>query len=314
MNVRFPFVERRPRSALALIASLLLLGLLWSYWPTLGTLARRWAHDPQYTHGYVVPIFALIVLWFRRDQLAWDRLAPSWWGVVFLLLGAGLRQVGAMLYVELLEGFSLLPSLVGVCLLLGGWAMLRWAWPALTFLLFILPLPYQVDVLSQPLRRLATVASTYALQTLGLPAIAEGNIIVVDDLRVGVIEACSGLGMLMTFFALSTAVAFVMNRPLSERVLIFVSAVPVGVLMNVMRITVTVFLLRFANAEVARFVFHEVAGWVMMPLALVVLWLEMRFLEKLWVSEKPTGPIPVVARSTPTFIIETSKPTLPAAR
>src|SRR5262249_31078856 len=160
--------------------------------------------------------------------------------------------------------------------------LLRWAWPAVVFLLFLLPLPYQVDVLlANPLRRVATVCSTYALQTLGVPAVSQGNVILIDDLKVGVAEACSGLGMLMTFFALSTAVAFIIQRPLLDKAIIFLSAIPVGVIMNVLRITVTVFLFRFADAEVARAVFHDVAGWVMMPLALLVLLLELRFLKHL---------------------------------
>src|SRR5262249_3716366 len=155
-------------------------------------------------------------------------------------------------------------------------------WPVAAFLMFVLPWPWQFDqVLTYPLRHVATVCSTYLLQTLGLPAVARGNIIVINDLEVGVVEACSGLGMLMTFFALSTAVALVVRRPRLDRLLVFLSAVPIGVLMNVLRITVTVYLFEAANADLARLVFHDIAGWVMMPLALILLWLELLFLGRL---------------------------------
>jgi exosortase len=270
-------------------------GLLWSYWPTLAALERRWSSDPQYTHGYVVPVFALIVLWFRRARFPRGS-GPSWWGAPFVLLGAGVRLVGAYVAVEWVGALSLMPTLVGLVLLLGGWPGLHWSWPALALLLFALPLPYQADLLlAHPLRRIAIAASTYALQTLGLPAVAEGNVIVVDDLKVGVVEACSGLGMLMTFFALSTAVAFVIRRPLLARLVVFASAAPVAVLMNVARITVTVVLFRTADAEVARVVFHDVAGWVMMPLALGVLGLELLFLSRLYVKVERPGPVPLPA-------------------
>jgi exosortase/archaeosortase family protein len=75
-----------------------------------------------------------------------------------------------------------------------------------------------------------------------VPALDRGNIIVVNARESGVVEACRGPGMLMTFFALSTAVAFVIDRPALDRAVVFLSAAPIGVLMNVGRITATVFL------------------------------------------------------------------------
>jgi len=252
------------------------------YSPTIGQMVRRWSSDPQYTHGYIVPVFAILVLWFRRDSFPRDSIRPTWWGAAFVFLGGLLRMAGAMLSFEWLEAGSMVLCLIGLVLLSSGWAVLRWGWPAGVFLLFILPWPWQFDMLmTYPLQQTATAISTYALQTLGSPAVSRGNIIVVNELEVGVVEACSGLGMLMTFFALSTAVAFIIQRPRLDRIVVFLSAAPIGVLMNVVRITVTVLLFQFANAAVARVVFHDVAGWVMMPMALVVLWLELLFLARL---------------------------------
>jgi exosortase/archaeosortase family protein len=135
---------------------------------------------------------------------------------------------------------------------------------------------------------------------MGVPALARGNIIVIDDEPpIGVVEACSGLGMLMTFFALSTAVALVIRRPLADRLVLFASAVPIGVLMNVVRITLTVFLMRVANAEIANVVFHDVAGWVMMPMALAVLWLEMLWLARLRLPAPPPPPRRTVVPPAP---------------
>ena len=85
------------------------------------------------------------------------------------------------------------------------------------------------------MQRLGTIVSTFALQTLGLPAVSEGNVILIDDLHIGVLEACNGLGMLSAFFAISTTVALVIRRPLADRVGVFLSAIPIGVLMNLIR-------------------------------------------------------------------------------
>jgi exosortase len=273
---------------------ILLLAVAWVYWPALEQMARRWSQDPQYTHGYVVPLFAIIVLWFRRDTFPAASIRPTWWGLPLVLLSGLLYLAGTLFSFEWLEAGSMIPALAGLLLLAAGPAVLRWGWPAGAFLLFILPWPWQFDdLLTFPLRRVATVASTWSLQTLGIPALARGNIIVINEREIGVIEACSGLGMLMTFFALSTAVAFVIQRPRFERIVIFLSAAPIGVLMNIVRITVTVLLYEVASAELARIVFHDVAGWVMMPLALLVLWLELLFLDRLWLPVEQTGPVPV---------------------
>src|SRR5262249_49976835 len=93
--------------------------------------------------------------------------------------------------------------------------------------------------MAHPLQHFATLASTYLLQTAGIPALAEGNIVVLSESRIGVVEACNGLGMLVLFFAVSTALAFVIKRHLWERFVILVSAVPVALAANVARITVT---------------------------------------------------------------------------
>ena len=282
--------QERWNAPVNLAGYFLLAVLIWCYWPTLGQMTSRWSQDPQYTHGYVVPLFAAMVLWFRRDSFPRESLKTSWWGLLLLALGGALHLAGAVYSFEWLEGGSLVPSLAGVIWLVWGPGLLRWCWPAGVFLLFVLPWPWQIDsVLTQPLRRVATLTSTYALQTLGYPALAQGNIIAINDMEVGVVEACSGLGMLMTFFALSTAVALVVQRSLTEKIILFLSAIPIGVLMNVGRITLTVILFQEASPELAKTLFHDVAGWVMMPVALCFLGMELAWLDRLWIPNPGEG-------------------------
>src|SRR5262249_8377614 len=134
--------------------------------------------------------------------------------------------------------------------------------------------------LAHPLRRLATVASTYCLQTLGFPALAEGNVIVIGALKLGVIDACNGLGMLVTFFALSTAAALIAARPLLDRLVIVASAIPIALVANVVRITGTAVVYETLGSDVGELLKHDLAGWLMMPLALGLLWLELKVLAK----------------------------------
>src|SRR5262249_4455150 len=129
---------------LSLNLALMLAGLGWAYWPTLVGLAQKWTSDPQYSHGFLVAPFAVFLLWTRRGQLPCASGAdttglarPSAWGLVLLVAGAFLRLGGAWFYFEWFEHVSLLVCLVGIVLLMGGGPLLRWAWPALAFLLFM---------------------------------------------------------------------------------------------------------------------------------------------------------------------------------
>src|SRR5262245_55857615 len=118
---------------------------VWSYWPTLTELVQTWRTDPQYSHGFLVPLFSLALLWQSRDQWAALTPQPSWFGMAFLVLAAAMRLAGAYIYSPWLEQISLLPALVGICLGLGGWRALALAGPAVAFLVFMIPLPGRLD-------------------------------------------------------------------------------------------------------------------------------------------------------------------------
>lgn len=274
-------VSGRSWSALSWIAVLPI--LLWAYWPALTRLGQRWLNDARYSHGLVVPLLALLVWWVRRREQPLTESQPSWWGVPVLLCGAAVRLVGAYYYLDFFEGFSVLPILLGLVLLVGGWPLARQTAPAIGVLFFMLPWPFQFEgALAGPLQRLGTVVSTFALQTLGLPAVSEGNIILIDDLEIGVLEACNGLGMLSAFFAISTTVALVIRRPLLDRLAVFLSAIPVGVIMNLARLTATGLLYAVIGAPAAQMFFHHLAGWLMMPLALAAVGLELYLLRRMF--------------------------------
>src|SRR5437879_2211960 len=115
-----PLFRSVPLARAATLAALGALGL-WVYWPTLAAMSHKWGHDPQYSHGYLVPAFAAVLLWMRRSRLPAAPATLSWWGVALVLGAAVLRLAGAYTYFDWLEAVSLLPCLAGLCVLLGGW-------------------------------------------------------------------------------------------------------------------------------------------------------------------------------------------------
>jgi exosortase len=289
----------RPLHAAAVMV-VLGVSVVWSLWPMLCEMALRWTEDPTYSHGYLVPVFAAGLLWFRRQELAKLTLRPNvGWGMALVAAGASLQLLGTYTFVRWVIGVSLIVYLIGGCVLIGGWPLLRWTWPALAFLVFMIPLPWRFESLMRsPMRRTSTVASAYVLRTLGLPALDQGNVIHIDEHQIGIVEACSGLKMLITFFAFSTAVVLVIKRPLVDKILIVLSTVPIAMISNVVRITATGLLDVTVGDRIGDLVFHDLAGWFMMPVGLALLWLELKLLDHLFLEEpeeSPRGPISPLA-------------------
>jgi exosortase len=270
------------------------------YWPTFTQLAWRWSTEPQYSHGYLVPLFSAFLLWHRKGLFRVAQARPSYVGLLFVLGGTVLRLTGAYYHVFSLDRFSLPLILTGLCVGLGGWHALRWAWPSLAFLLFMLPLPQGVESwLAHPLQRVTTLISTHVLQTFGYLAEAEGNVIVLAAGDLGVAEACSGLRMLVVFGALSTAVAIISRRSALQRLLLVVSAVPIAVVCNTIRIVLTAILFSAAGPGAAEVVFHDLAGWLMIGLAGGLLALELWLFAHLLVPASRAGPSALIAPRVP---------------
>jgi exosortase len=259
---------------------LFLAGLAWAYLPTLTELYEKWMTDPQYSHGILVPLFSLYLVFLNREKASPESRPLPILGYSVILLAIALRGGAALLCFLPLDALSLVLFLTGAVLISGGFDSLRWTGPSLIFLLFMIPLPYQVErMMGAELQSIATLASTYLLQTLGQPALSEGNLILIDEVKLGVVEACSGLRMLMTFLTFSVAAIFLMERSWVVKLLVLGSAIPIALLTNILRITVTGMLhVWLHDSEQKKSVLdfmHDFNGWMMMPVGLVFLMLEL---------------------------------------
>ena len=291
-NLQEPAKTKRPISWPSL-APLLppILAFFWAYWPVLVEMAHKWQNDDQYSHGYLVPVFVLALLYMRRDQLDVSKVKGSWWGLVLLGMGLALRLAGAFYYYNYFDRLSLIPVVAGLVLFLFGWHVFRWSLPPVLFLFFMIPLPFTAEhALAGPLRRIGTLSSTYIMQTIGMPAVSEGNLIVIaqpsgEDVRIGVENVCSGLRMLMIFFALATGVAMLSRRTIGERIFLVLTAIPIALISNIGRITITGILHVVGMKVQAEFFHDHLAAFFMMPLALLLLWFELWILDHLFIEE-----------------------------
>ena len=216
-------ILRQPQ---VIITGAILIGLFFFfYYSTIRALIDRYLNDPDYVHGFFVPLFSLYLLWYRRDMLPSVPQKGSWWGLAFFGFWAFIVWSGAYFAYDWFEPFSIVPCLAGIVLFIGGWQVFLWAWPALVFLFFIVPLPgLLASFLSGPLQSIGTHASVLVIQTLGIPSIAQGNVINLRDSQLEVEVACSGIKNLIMFFTLCVGAAFIMRKPVWERVLIVISA------------------------------------------------------------------------------------------
>jgi len=276
---------RQPEQSGPLLLVAVLTGLLvFSYWPGLLNAKASW-NNPQYSHGWIVPLFSVAILFWWRQPITPVAVSARLAGLGLLVASLALRLLVARYRIITIDMYTFVPALAGVVLMGGGWSMFRWAWPPIGFLIFMYPLPDEATrYLLGPLQTWATMVSTYAIQTLGVDAIREGNQIVVGERHLGVVDACSGLRMLTIFIALSVAIVMLGDLEWYESLVIMGSAIPIALVVNAIRITLTGVMYTI-NPDIAEKIFHDWAGYFMMPMALGLLYLVQTLLSVLFVVD-----------------------------
>ena len=111
------------------------------YWSSIQHLYHAWATQEDYGHGFVVPIFAVVLLWLRRDMIVGRACSGSWWGLPILVLWAVIRWASVYFNFGSLPEYSMLAFFAGIAIFVGGWRALNWSWPSIVFLVFMIPLP-----------------------------------------------------------------------------------------------------------------------------------------------------------------------------
>ncbi len=269
------------KPSLHLIIVTVLGAMCWAYWPGLVNLFEVWNSDPDYNHGFLVVPISAWLLWQRREKLAEITIAPSWWGLAFVALAAVVRWLGAEFFFAEFDTWSLPLWVAGAVLLFGGWQLLWWASGAIAFLWFMTPLPGTLtQALSLPLQKISAVISTWTLHLCAQPAVRQGTTIIMGEHTLEVERACSGLRICYGILALAVAYV-VLQRPRPLRaVVLLLAAIPVAVIANSARVTLTGLLFLVVSGEQAHKYAHDFSGLVMLPMAVALLWLVHRIMER----------------------------------
>jgi exosortase len=274
-------------------------GLVYSYWESLSKLPTSWA-NPQYQHGWIVPVLTLVLLFWRRQPAEPVSLSARLTGLGLMAGSFLIRLAFAYFRVKTIDMYTFVPALAGMFLLAGGWSIFRWSWIPIALLIFMYPLPEgHQRYLTGPLQSFNTRVATFILQTLGFDAFREGNLIRLGQEHVmNVVDACAGLKMLTIFVWLAAVVIVVAGLEWWENLVIAVSAIPIAIMANAMRIT-TAGMLYGVSPEMAEG-FHDStpAAILMMGLAVGFILLEMKLLSFVIVTDEYTpAMVPAAAAS-----------------
>ena len=265
----------------------------WAYKTELIGLEALWSNDPNYSHGYlVVPVVIFMFWWLWPQGAEADRVRPSAWGWAALAAVIATRFVLLRNGEYWLESFTIVPTVAALTLAYGGWPLLRRTWPAILFLCFLYSVPDAVNNrISLPLQRVASTGSTALLRLLGLWVMNEGNVLIVGGETLEVAAACNGLAMLMSLAATIAATVILVPMANWKRVILLLSVVPIALLCNILRISGTAWCYHLMGSEKGQHLAHDVAGWLMMPTALVLVLLELAWLSWLVTEEREAEPI-----------------------
>ncbi len=216
-----------------------------------------------------------------------------------VFVGAVMLVCSAWFFVDAIGGYALVVVLAGIAWTTGGYRRFRIVLPLCLLMVFAIPLPYRLEIAFRlPLQRVATIATSWTLNAVGVPAIAESNIILLNDDTLEVAQACSGLRMFYGVLALAAFHAITACRPTWQRVIIILSALPIAIMANVARITFTGVLYELSSSDMARDVGHDFAGYLMIPTAVVLFFVVLWYLDRVWVPvRKETRPTLFLADS-----------------
>lgn len=253
------------------------------YYGILYKLVRQWWDDPNFSHGFIVPLFAAYVIWRERKHLATVPIKPAGWGLAIVALAMAMLVVGVMGAELFLSRTSLLVLLAGVVVYHLGWAYFRAALFPWAILFLMIPIPALVmNQVTLPLQFLASNLASSMLGFLGVPVLQNGNVIQLSNMSLEVVEACSGIRSLTSLVTLAIMYGYFLERRTPVRVILAIAAVPIAVLTNGLRIMGTGLTGLYWDPDKAQGFFHEFSGWVIFILSMIVLFAVHAAIRRIW--------------------------------
>jgi exosortase len=257
---------------------------LWatSFYPVYPGLLWSWFNHSNNSHGVLVPFITLYFIWQKRKDLRSAEISSSWWGMLILAVTLGFYLLGYLGGIALVMRLSLVSSICGLVLYVLGRQTFRILLFPLLFLFFMVPVPDSIETLiAFPLQLFATKVSAALIGFLSIPAYREGNMLYFAQTQLEVAEACSGIRSMISLTMLSVIFVYLTPRGWRVRIVILLSAIPIALAANILRVSGTGVLAHFFGSGVAVGFLHEFSGLAVFAFGIVILYLEYVLLSKL---------------------------------
>lgn len=273
VSVSRPIGVHHPKTRLISWYTATVLALVaWLYAPIVARLVLQWWLDPNFSHGFFVPLFSGFVLWQNRTRLAAIKPEPSAWGLPVVVISLAMLVVGIFGAELFLSRLSLILLITGTVIFFLGWTMLRAILFPLCFLVLMVPIPAIVfSQITLPLQVLASKLAAWTLPIFGVPVLREGNIINLPAMPLEVAQACSGIRSLMSLTTLAIMYGYLMEQRAWVRVALAVASVPIAVAANALRIVGTGLIVQYWDPDKAEGFFHIFSGWLVFVVSLLML-------------------------------------------
>jgi exosortase len=217
-----------------------ILGVVGLYMPAFPSMVLEWATFPNLSHGFAVPVIAVYLVWTRRGEIAKAGSNPSWLGIPLVAAGLTAYIAGSLGNESFLARVSLPLTLLGSVTLISGWQVGREMAAGIGYLFFMVPAPYvMLKGLTDRVRLFDAAAAAWALPWLGVPVLQDGYFLHLPNITLEVADVCSSIPAIVSFLALAAALAYVNRRPPRAQAILILSAVPFGLLSNMIRIILT---------------------------------------------------------------------------
>ena len=282
------------RTADLCIAVLLPLGLLEIvFHDSVAYMVDLWINDENYSHGLLVPLVSLYLAWQKRWLIAENRAPGSWWSIPWILIGMGLYVIGELATVYVLLHLSLWCIIVGLLLsAIGARAVVVITFP-LGYLLTAVPLPqFLYQGLSAKLQLISSTLGVGCLQFIGITAFRDGNVIDLGPIQLQVVDACSGLRYLFPLATLALLCSYLFRDRMWKRIVLFVSSIPISILLNGFRIGMIGVLVEYFGQGAADGFYHLFEGWVLFIASLGLLIAEMWVLRNIGSTTAALASVP----------------------
>jgi exosortase len=208
------------------------------YAPLVPGLVHEWSEFPSLSHGFAIPFIAAYLVWARRDEIRARTLAPSAWGFPVLMAGLFVLTVGIRASEPFVARVSLPVTLLGLSLVLAGFAVTRYTWPGIVYLFFMIPLPWgTVKQVTYRSRLFDADASAMFLKWMGIPVYHDGVMLHLPNVNLEVADACSSIPAIAALLSLGVAYAVVAERPTWLRMTLILATLPLAIGANIIRIT-----------------------------------------------------------------------------